>query len=204
MADGKRALRIRPDWATVTTLVAALLVAAVVLFSTLNGSGGYGFEDLATVGTALVLLVLAFVPVVVRLFSGQNDWPARLLPLVIWIAALYIVIEPPPPYVNFVLLRGGRERAVQMIQQGALRPNDRGVVNVSSAGPMLSAGGDEAMVDSCGSQTCVLFFYYRGLLHHYSGYLFVPSGGDAESFDDLIQQRGFVQRVAANWYFVGQ
>ena len=105
MADGKRALRIRPDWATVTTLVAALLVAAVVLFSTLNGSGGYGFEDLATVGTALVLLVLAFVPVVVRLFSGQNDWPARLLPLVIWIAALYIVIEPPPPYVNFVLLR---------------------------------------------------------------------------------------------------
>jgi len=129
---------------------------------------------------------------------------ARLLPAVLWLASLLFIVKAPYEDLNFFTLRPGREHAVALIESGLLRPNDRGVVDVSQAGPLLSAGGNEAMIDTCGGKTCVLFFYYRGLMHHYSGFLYVPTGGDPYDFDDVIQERGFVRARGGNWYYIGQ
>jgi hypothetical protein len=190
--------------AAIATAIAGSLLVAALVFSQIYGSSGFGIDGMLLALVPFALFALALIPALLRLcYKGPAAW-IRLLPLAIWLASLWVVLEPPLVDPNFLLLRAGRENAVRMIERGELQPNDRGIVDLGAAGPMLSAGGNGAMVGTCGSKTCVLFFADRGILHHYTGYLFVPSGGNAGAFDDLLTERGTIKPLDGNWYFVGQ
>lgn len=186
-------------YVTVGLCVAALAAGA---FMAIYGSNGFGLEDIAALLVIGGLMLGALVVASFRLFErGANVIP-RLVPLAVWLVTVVVLLKPPTN-LNFLVLRSPRERAVAMIDSGAIAVTN-GVANVSAAGPFLSAGGNEAMVDGCGRETCVLFFVYRGILHHYSGYLYVPTGGKPGAFDDIDESRGWYDEVAPNWYYAGQ
>jgi hypothetical protein len=69
-------------------------------------------------------------------------------------------------------------------------------------GPDVSKGGNEIVVEEHGGQRFVFFYTYRGILSHYSGYLFVPTGADPRSFRDAADRRIAFDRRSANWYFL--
>ncbi len=50
----------------------------------------------------------------------------------------------------------------------------------------------------------MFFFTFRGVLDNYSGFLFVPDGGDPKEFYDLGEP-GSTQLVkyGKNWYWAG-
>jgi len=189
---------------TIATSIAGLVLVSSLVFSQIYGSSGFGIDSMLLVLAPFALFAVMLIPALVRLLAKDAPIWMRLLPIAVWLLTLWVVLEPPLVDVNFIVLRGGREKAVQMIENGDLRPNDRDIVDVSAAGTMLSAGGNEAMAGDCAGKTCVLFFADRGILHHYTGYLYVPAGGDAASFDDLLTEHGFIKPLGGSWYFVGQ
>lgn len=63
-------------------------------------------------------------------------------------------------------------------------------------------GGNEIVVERHREGAYVLFFTYRGVLDNYSGFLFVPQGGDPRGFRDLGETGTTIEPLEQQWYFV--
>lgn len=60
------------------------------------------------------------------------------------------------------------------------------------------------MVEEHDGLQYVFFFTFRGILDNYSGFLFVPEGGDPTRFRDLNEPESTqLARYASHWYFAG-
>lgn len=106
---------------------------------------------------------------------------------------------------NYHLLRHSRIQVVRRVQEGSLRPNvsyNQSLISLGLLSPPVSTGGNEIVVERHDGQPYVFFFTYRGVLDNFSGYLFVPTGGDPRKFSDLVDTASTqVERVESNWYF---
>ena len=110
---------------------------------------------------------------------------------------------------NYSLLRSSRLRIVRQVQEGSLQPDKERYSTLIALGPdapYVSMGGNEIVVERLdGEGPYILFFTERGILGSFSGFLFVPTGGDPRLFS-LLDETGSTQieRLEEHWYFVGQ
>jgi len=106
---------------------------------------------------------------------------------------------------NYHWLRPSRMRVVEMVEAGALRSNSAdtsAIIALPPGSPHVSMGGNDIIVESHDGRRYVFFFTFRGILDNYSGFLFVPDGGDPRRFGDLGEENS-TQLVAydEHWYF---
>ena len=66
----------------------------------------------------------------------------------------------------------------------------------------ISKGGNEVMLQEIEGENYVMFYTFRGILDNYSGFLYVPLGGDPRNFLDLNEQDTTqIIQYSDNWYY---
>lgn len=169
------------------------------------------FMPLAEPASVLPLAIATLVSVVV-LARARGRGTANRLALLVCVGAWVALATVPFTRIwlaaNFRWHAAARERIVGEIASGKLKPNvdyNASLIALGPGEPHVSAGGNDVVVEMReGGRPWVLFFTFRGVLNHYSGFLYVPDGGDAETFGDLSHRKHQVVRYAPGWYFVAR
>jgi hypothetical protein len=203
---------------TTPTVRAGLAAAGIVCAGTLVLAT---FElSMADWPSGLVLLVI--LPLTALLFFGCCFWTATLLfrvprhgfkfaiPFLICAVTLVLLQYAPLNKValqqNFQWHRADRERIVARVQAGQLKPNvsyNENLIALGGNEPNVSAGGNDIVVDQAQEGTYVLFLTSRGLKHYFTGFLYVPPGGDPKSFFEFEDKPpSQLVRYDKDWYFV--
>ena len=98
-----------------------------------------------------------------------------------------------------------RQEVVEKVYSGELVPNVRhnsSLIALGAEYSKLSMGGNEIVVQDIDGLVYVFFFTYRGILDNYSGFLFVPDGGDPRNYSDLNEDDVTqIVKYADNWYW---
>jgi hypothetical protein len=95
----------------------------------------------------------------------------------------------------------GRNRAVQLIVSGKLIPSDRDLVTLPADLAHLSDSAEVvAMRD--GADWTIVFFEIRGVVDHYSGWVFTSTGKLGPDEDPLGGGSAVVKRIDAHWFHV--
>ena len=131
------------------------------------------------------------------------------IPLLICAATFLVVLMVPFTELwlrlNFAWYKGARERVVQEVQLGVLRPNssdDGSLITLGPSRPNVSMGGNEIVVETHNAHTYVFFFTYRGILDNYSGFLHVPDGGDPREYSDLSEaDKTQIVSYGDHWFY---
>ena len=160
-------------------------------------------------GTAWLLLLAGFTwAVVLRLRVTAPDRAANY-PLLICVVGAMIAIFVPWTNIwlgmNERVHRFDREQIVREVQDGSLRPNvayNSQLIALEHRFPGVSKGGNEIVVEEHNGQRYVFFFTFRGILDHYSGFLFVPDGGNPRLFSDAAERSTEIDQRSKNWFFV--
>ena len=198
--------------------VGAALVAAIAISAfTLSVAT---FElSMADWPSGFVLLVV--VPLVALVFCGCALWSATLLPRIrsggakfalpflICALTLAVLVYAPLHKIalqqNFDWHRQARERIVARVEAGELKPNvdyNKNLIALGDREPNVSARND-IVVDETEEGTYVLFLTTRGLKHYFTGFLYVPSGGDPKKFFEFEDKPpSQLVRYDKDWYFV--
>jgi hypothetical protein len=158
---------------------------------------------------AWLLLLVGFIwAIVVRVRTTVSGSVANY-PLLICSVAIVIALFVPWTRLWLVtnerLYRTDRERIVRQVEEGSLRPNvsyNRSLIALGSGAPAVSEGGNEILVEEHNGHSYVFFFTYRGILSHYSGFLFVPTGADPRLFADAADGSTILEQRNANWFFL--
>ena len=107
---------------------------------------------------------------------------------------------------NFHWHRADRERIVARVEAGELRPNvdyNKSLIALGDKEPIVSAGGNDIVVDQAKDGFYVLFLTSRGLKHTFTGFLRVPPGSDPKDFFEFDDKPpGLLVQYDRDWYFV--
>jgi hypothetical protein len=130
-------------------------------------------------------------PAIVCLIAGLTWW---FVPFTwLWVKA------------NYRLHRTDREEIVAKITAGTLQPNlpcCPSLIALGPHSPYVSTGGNEVMVEEHDGHKYVMFYTFRGILDNYSGFLFVPAGGDPAHFSDLNETNNTeLIRFSDRWFW---
>ena len=90
--------------------------------------------------------------------------------------------------IDFKIHKKAREEIVAKVYEGELKNNisyNSSLIALGSSYPTVSAGGNEIVVEEHDGKKYVFFFFNRGVVDNYSGYLYVPEGGDPQKYGDL-------------------
>ena len=94
-----------------------------------------------------------------------------------------------------------RDRAARLITDGTLRPGERDLVTLPPEFASLSDGG-EVIARRDGEGWTLVFFEVRGLVDHYSGWVFRSSGNLGADEDPLGGGSATVERIDEHWFHV--
>ena len=200
-------------WSVRAPLAAATLVSAVTL--------SVATFELAMADWPSGFVLLVIVPLMALMFCGCALWSATLLlrirngglkfalPFLICTLTLAVLVYAPLRQValqqNFDWHRTDRERIVARVEAGELTPNvayNKNLIALGDHEPHVSAGND-IVVDETDEGTYVLFLTTRGLKHYFTGFLYVPPGGDPKKFFEFEHKPpSQLVRYDNDWYFV--
>jgi hypothetical protein len=106
---------------------------------------------------------------------------------------------------NYWVNKADREKIVQLVSNGTLRPNvsyNRSLISLPTGSPHVSMGGNEIVVEEHLGKTYIFFFTYRGILDNYSGFLYVSPGGEPTRYSDLSEKESTqIEKFDESWYF---
>jgi hypothetical protein len=194
-------------------LAAATLVSAVTL--------SVATFELAMADWPSGFVLLVIVPLMALMFCGCALWSATLLlrirqgglkfalPFLVCALTLAILVHAPLRQIalqqNFDRHRQNRERIVARVEAGELKPNvddNKNLIALGDHEPNVSARND-IVVDETDEGTYVLFLTTRGLKHYFTGFLYVPPGGDPRKFFEFEDKPpSQIVRYDNDWYFV--
>jgi hypothetical protein len=156
------------------------------------GFAAAGVGSLTSIAKAKHIGILAFAPASMQVVA---------VALVLFVPFTNLWLET-----DFALYRGQREDAVRRVQNGELRPNvshNPSLIKLGRDFSLISMGGNEIVVEEHQGMKYVFFFTYRGILDSYSGFLYVPSGGDPTKYSDLSDgEARQVRSLKRNWFYV--
>jgi hypothetical protein len=130
------------------------------------------------------------------------------IPFIIQMTSLIIVLTVPFTSImldlDFRLHLKQREKVVSKVISGDLKPNvshNPSLIHLPSWYGHLSKGGGDIMVERNGNETYVFFFFFRGILDNFSGFMYrsddtPPQNGDFGG--EFIE----IERLKKNWYWV--
>ncbi len=106
---------------------------------------------------------------------------------------------------DFAFYKNEREEIVQQVYKNELKPNvshNPSLISLDDSYPNLSSGGNEIIVEEHDGQKYVFFFTFRGVVDNYSGFVYVPEGGDPRNFSDLNEMSSTqITPFGGNWYY---
>ncbi|TMP83109.1 hypothetical protein CWB73_02600 [Pseudoalteromonas phenolica] len=106
---------------------------------------------------------------------------------------------------DFHLYESQRQEIVERVYSGELVPNveyNSSMIALGSEYSKVSMGGNEIQIQDINGLKYVFFFTFRGILDNYSGFLYVPDGGDPINFADLNEEdETQIIKYADNWYY---
>ena len=191
-----------PRGATSRAVLWASLAAAPLAFSAAFWEWTLVDLEPALVFLPMHLLVAPAILFVVTLWAlvvasgARTRGRAALAPLAVCLVTWTLLTTVPWLRLwltfNFHWHRTDRERVVEDIRRGVLAPNvdyNASLIALGRSYPHISAGNNNVVVEKRPEGPWVLFFTFRGVLNHYSGFLHVPEGGDPETFHDLADHR---------------
>ena len=199
--DGHFALLLR------AAIVAALaLIIVLATFWSLTDLSSIFFTMLLPTAAWLALGGVALWGLVFAL-RRHKDGKKRWLPFVICVAAAAIGAFVPFTDLwlsaNYHLHRAARMRVVTALETGQLptptKLNSTMVVHLPWAAGTSNGGGD-ILVEREEGRLVVLFFTYRGILSHYSGYIYSSDDPPAlsQAFGDRVRQ---LTKMEPHWFF---
>jgi hypothetical protein len=112
---------------------------------------------------------------------------------------------------DFHLLKSEREQVVADVLAGELRPDDGpysllvpSLVTLGLERAHVSMGGNEILVSEKDARRYVFFFTFHGILDNYSGFLYVPDGGNPREFNSDFEEAENTEFVPydENWVWV--
>ena len=139
----------------------------------------------------------------------EIKWLA-LVPLLVQLAAIFILVFVPftKIWVNadFHFYKSQRQDVVERVVSGDLVANvsyNSSLIALGYEYSKISMGGNEIIVQERDNMTYILFFTFRGILDNYSGFLYVPDGGDPRNFRDLHEDDVTqIIKYGENWYYI--
>ena len=208
----ERSARIR--WVSHLGQVALVISAFLILVIAFQWS----LDDLLTpflMPPLLALVWLLFMVVtvwsLVHLMRHEKGL-RNAIPAIICALTLGIVMLVPFTklwlHFNFALNKSARERVVHDVSVDRLKPNrifasGVGMISLTDQTPNISAGGNEIQTATYNGKTYVFFYTFRGILNSYSGFLYVPTGGDPGAFFDVNEEpRPLSYKYDDHWFFV--
>lgn len=197
--------------ALVSVAVASAIVVEAFEWSLLDRMPGLVFMPLHHL-VAAAALVVAFAIAIAALFKIPRRGWRFALPLAVAVAGLILGwLAPFTDWwlaANFRLGLAERQRIVAMVRDGTLRPNveyNNELIALGYSHPHVSAGGNDIVVRGGEARPYVLFFTFRGVINHFSGFLYVPPGGSPAEYIELGADRGRqVVHWEGPWYFIAQ
>jgi hypothetical protein len=146
--------------------------------------------------------LLAVVTLLVR--ARHEGWDAARPVLVLLVAAALVSADLPGRAaleVDFRLYRAERERVVELVRSGQLRPAGTELLLPLPA-PLahLSRSGEIEVLP--GERPAVLFYTFRGLLDHYSGFAYGDGDAPPEPGDEIPWR--WTERRGDHWWSVGR
>lgn len=202
------AVRRRTPWCLLAALLAGTTLVVTTAFEWSIVDVITPFLLIPLLGALWLSLGASAIWAIVHAIRNHRDGWEASLPLLVCVTAGLVTAFVPFTEIwvdaNFHLLRRQREEVVHRIQAGALRPDDghEALISLGRTFPALSTGGNEILVEKHGGQDYVFFFTYRGILDNYSGFLYVPKGGDPRSFSDLDEAESTqLEPLGNQWYF---
>ncbi len=147
-------------------------------------------------GFFIVLTVLA----AIALFKSKNWQPiaiqAMTIILLFNIPFTQIVLD-----LDFKMNKSVREKIVQMVENGTLKPDESSLIQLPDKYRYLSSGGGEIVVEKSGGSLSILFFTFRGVLDGFSGFIYSAGGQkpSKKAFDGDFKE---IDKLDKNWYFV--
>ncbi|MBU0679510.1 MAG: hypothetical protein KJ626_15525 [Verrucomicrobia bacterium] len=158
---------------------------------------------------AILLIFLVFVgsliySIVVPLRRKQRH-VLPFVPLIIHVAAIIIILTVP--FTNLKINADWRTNlekrmeVVRMVESGELVPDEIGLIALPRGLDQTSKGGGKIMVEWEGNVIRVLFYYYRGMLGHFSGYVYRPD--DTEPKDgDFGSEHIYFEKKQDHWFWI--
>ena len=143
------------------------------------------------------------------LFKFKRIRWLAIVPLATQLLA-FVIIEFVPftklwVNVDFHLYESQRQEVVERVYSGELVPNveyNSSLIALGSEYSNVSMGGNEIQIQDINGLKYVFFFTFRGILDNYSGFLYVPDGGDPINFADLNEEDVTqIIKYADNWYY---
>ena len=143
------------------------------------------------------------------LFKFKRIRWLAIIPLATQLLA-FVIIEFVPftklwVNVDFHLYESQRQEVVERVYSGELVPNveyNSSLIALGSEYSNVSMGGNEIQIQDINGLKYVFFFTFRGILDNYSGFLYVPDGGDPINFADLNEEDVTqIIKYADNWYY---
>jgi hypothetical protein len=152
-------------------------IAAIVSLSCILKIKKIGFASLAPAAVqAIAFLIVFFVP-----FTN------------LWLKA------------DFAFYKSEREEVVKKVYSGELKPNvlhNSSLISLGNNYPLISMGGNEIVVEEHEEIKYVFFYTFRGILDNYSGFIYVPDGGNPTSYSDLNKfESTQIVRLEGNWFY---
>jgi hypothetical protein len=193
----------------ISIAVSGLLISLQLLRWPLTEILTVFLEPLLELIVWILFIVFSVVVIVYAIRRRKTGGTEVWFPFSICLATMLFVIFVPfnSFYLkfNFKYYEFKRTAAAQQILAGGhgqlVRSGGRGdLILLPDRERALSVGGGEVMVDHREGKTYILFFTFRGILDHFSGYVYSPS--DTPPAQDQFLGRGLeVYRVAPNWYW---
>lgn len=186
----------------------AIIVLSVFHLPIVDKITPFLFTPLAGVIWLLFFLGIIFNAAII--FKFKQLGLLALVPAGIQVIALFLVLFFPLNKIwikaNFSMYRAERERVVSLVYRERLKPNvkyNSRMIALPRTYPLLSMGGNEIEVRTHRGNKYLLFYTFRGFLDSgYSGFIYVPRGGDPRSSSDL--QNGYrvtdIMPLGGNWY----
>lgn len=130
------------------------------------------------------------------------------IPLAVHMLTVVILLKVPFDDIkidlDYRLNRARRMEVVRMIESGELTeadPERPGLISLPRGYRGTSKGGGDVLVERTDDATYVLFFFYRGILGHFSGVMYRSDDSEPEEGDfggEYVQ----ILRNEENWYWV--
>lgn len=89
------------------------------------------------------------------------------------------------------------------MRAGELLPNVSHNAKIISLPEYGVSNGNAIVIEGERDNPYVFFFTYRGILDNYSGFLWVPEGGDPSQFGDASDKGTEITHYGGQWYFIG-
>ena len=167
------------------------------------------FLIIPLLGVIWIIYLSTWIWSIAYLLHHRKKWRKSCAAFAVCFGTFLIVLLVPFTQIwlkyDFWVNRSAREQVVLEIDRGKLIPNvahNSSLIALGKNYPNLSMGGNEIVVEEHDRKKYIFFFTFRGILDSYSGFIWIPRGGDSNKYSDAHKSDlTEIVPFAENWFY---